>query len=120
MRNLPCRTLLALVIIFGAGAGLRADDDSPLAIEPKETVDENLFLMRALETTYERWPRNTTHQATLEEWLGRTRQQMSRLRAHIKAKKLDPQVGQLYDECLQLLDTYETFLANLGAIDRGA
>ncbi len=64
------------------------------------------------------WPRYSTDRTELQNWLAQTRVRISRLRAAIRAKALDADVGKLYDDCLALLDTYETYLANLGAIDR--
>ena len=49
-----------------------------------------------------------------------TRLRASRLRATIKTKELDTDLGKLYDDCLRLLDGYESYLGNLGAIDRTA
>jgi hypothetical protein len=112
--------VLLLMPLKPAQPAFAATNDSPLDIKSAANIDENLFLLRSLELTYERWPRNSLDRDYLQSWLAQTRLRTSRLRATIKDKRLDPNVGKLYDDCLQLLDTYEIYLANLGAIDRNA
>lgn len=91
-------------------------NDAPFDIKPEVNLDENLFLLRALETTYERWPHNAAEPENIQNWLARTKIQTIRLRSHIKASNLDSDVGTLYDDCLRFLGLYETYLTNLGLI----
>lgn len=94
--------------------------DGPFAVAPTSDVDENLFLVRALEATYQNWPGENDPRDALQQWLARTRVETLRLRAGIAARGLDPDVATLYDDGLRFLDAYEAYLSGLGAIDRNA
>ena len=92
--------------------------DTPIALTTSSQVDERLFLLLALEDTYQRWPNSQTDRQQLAAWIAWTRQRTTRVRAWIRANGIDADVGRLYDDCLSLLDTYEAFLANVGAIEK--
>ncbi len=94
--------------------------DGPYSTTPMGDVDENLFLVRALEATYQNWPAETEPRDSLQQWLARTRVQMLRLQATASARGLDADVLRLYDDGLRFLEAYEAYLSGLGAIDRNA
>lgn len=113
------RPLFMAAAVLAASEGVLAQNrDVPLEIKPAAYVDEQLFLVRALEVAYEGWPRGAVEREQVEPWLMYMRSHLSRLRAIVDDKDLDPRIGVLYDDCLALLTTHETYLANLGVIDR--
>jgi len=84
---------------------------------PESGVDENLFLLHALESTYRSWPNSkTAGPQEIADWLARTRPRIARLRTAIGGNELDPEVGLLYDDLLRFLDAYESSLASLEMI----
>ena len=91
-------------------------EETPYQISASPDVDETLFLMRAIEQIYATWPRADS--AALTDWLTYTRTRTLALRAGIVAGVLDRRLLGLYDDCLGLLDAYETYLVNLNAIRR--
>lgn len=96
--------LIALALLAGCGLA-----------DSKRSIDENLFLLRALEDTYTRWPTNSTADPSeIANWLTRTRTRIAAVRDSIRTHNLDPDVGRLYDDCLIFLDTYQSYLANRG------
>ena len=110
--------LLCVAMAFGQqNAAYAQKGDAPVEIKPAANT-RTLSCSAALEVTYQRWPRNTVDRYYLQAWLPQTRQQVSALRAAIRTKGLDADVAAAYDDCLKLLDQYEAYLANLGAIDR--
>jgi hypothetical protein len=84
---------------------------------PTDKVDENLFLLNALEDTYTGWPDNRTPSDRLPAWIEATRARLQQVRSAIGAKSLDPDLGKLYDDALQFLASYETYISELGVID---
>lgn len=107
--------LVVLVVCLCAGG---ARPQALQAIRPASGVDENLFLLRALAETYNRWPRAETDRQQLAAWIAWSRQRLVRVRAAIRVNGLDPDIGRLYDEGVQLLDRYQVFLEALGAIEK--
>jgi len=86
-----------------------------------DKVDENLFLLNALEDTYTGWPDSRTPAERLPGWIEATRTRLQNMRASIAANgganHLDPDLGTLYDDALQFLASYEAYLSKLGVID---
>lgn len=95
---------------------LAQPNDATFEIKPEVNVDENLFLLRVLETTYAQWPHNAAEPEKIQNWLTQTNAQLIRLRTTIKTSNLDSDIGNLYDDCLRFLSTYETYLTNLELI----
>jgi hypothetical protein len=112
MRIVRLRLLAPIVVLaLAAGCGFLKS--------PRSGIDENLFLLHALEETYRSWPNSdTSSQDEIAQWLTRTRARITQLRASLRTQNLDPDVGSLYDDCLSFLDAYEAYLTNVGMINR--
>jgi hypothetical protein len=96
-----------------------AADDQPFVLQAASTVDEELFLVSVLEDTYASWPK-PEHASESSEWIAQTREAVRFLRSTIDAHRLHGDVAQLYDGCLQLLQAYEQYSINVGAINAQA
>jgi hypothetical protein len=119
MRDARSPIRVALLLVLAVPLAVRGQGaNAPIDLTPLPGIDEELFLVRALETTYDRWPRDVTDRQVLRDWVVRGRELATRLRATIRARELDPGVARMYDDCLGLIDAYEAYLVNLGAIDR--
>jgi len=93
-------------------------DSSPT--ESRTRRAESLFLIHALGDTYDQWPTARQQSRQLAAWISGTTQRTSRLRAHMQVAKLDPDLVVLYEDCLKLVNAFEGYLSNLGAIEQQA
>jgi len=89
--------------------------DTAYDIRPLAGVDEELFFLNALEEIYGDWPSDNQQ---VGQWIANTRPLVSRLRALISKHRLDRDLAQVYDECLNLLDAVSRYLTNLGVIEQ--
>jgi hypothetical protein len=94
------------------------NNDAPFSIQASPSADENLFLIRLLQETYSSWPDSQAKADQLTDWISRTRERANAVRGLVRPRRLDPDVGDLYGDCLALVDAYETFLSNRGTIER--
>lgn len=95
-------------------------DLGPIEIKAADRVDETLFLIRALETMYNNWPGATDTGITAARWAVDQRILASRLCENARKKKLDSDVIDLLEECGKLFQTYDNYLVEIGAVERGA
>ncbi|HEY7425373.1 MAG TPA: hypothetical protein VH682_14170 [Gemmataceae bacterium] len=121
---IPMRALVLLALLFLAPwsnlATAKPDaEDRPFDVRSDANVDERLFLLRVLENTYDRWPGAGTSPEYLRRWLADTRQEMTRLRAHVRDARLDEDLASLFTDGINLIESYERFLTRLGVIERG-
>jgi len=95
------------------------DNTAPLAIGPSPGVDEDLFLVRLAADIYNNLPdsRKTAPQDLMDA-LERSKNEAIAVRGLIRARGLEPKVGMLYDDLIESLSAYQTFLANRGAIEK--
>jgi hypothetical protein len=92
--------------------------DAPLELVTSPSVDERLFLLRALETMYEQWPTGVDNPQQLQAALGELRYEANRHQQYIKDQKLDDQIAALYGDLVGLVDAYSGALATAGRIER--
>lgn len=81
---------------------------------------EEYFLVRVLETLYERWPLQT---ATSEEFAAdaeELRREAIRLRVRAESAGAHPAIARAYADFVTQMDRQTTFLVNLGAIRQAA
>ena len=90
----------------------------PLEIVTAPEVDERLFLVRALETLYERWPVGVDDPGQLGAALDALRHEAVRHERYIKERGIDDRIASLYGELVGLLDDYGACLAKVGRIER--
>lgn len=95
-----------------------AQPETPLVITTAASVDERLFLMRALESLYERWPVGVGDPRQLREALDALRHDAVRHRQYIKERDIDDRIAALFDDLVALLDIYTGCLADSGRIER--
>ncbi len=91
-------------------------DSSPT--ESRTRRAESLFLIHALGNTYDQLPTGRQQSGQRAAWIAGTTQRTSRLRAHMQVAKLDPDLVVLYEDCLKLLNAFEGYLLNVGAIEQ--
>jgi hypothetical protein len=106
--------LCGLVLLLAAGPA--AADDTPYDLTPAKGLDERLFLVRLIETTYAQMPTAAADPAVVRNWIKGNRLRLTRVRAHARAEDVSPKLVGLLDEALDLIDKYESFLRAVGAI----
>lgn len=90
-------------------------------ITPRANVDENLFLVRVLESLYEQWPSDVSHPDEFVAAAGELRKEAIRFRQHIQQNdKLDKELGARFTDFIAALDAYTDFLSNISVIEAEA
>lgn len=90
----------------------------PLEVVTVAEVDERLFLIRALDTLYERWPVGVDDPGQLGAALEALRHEAVRHGRYIKERGIDDRIASLYGDLIGLLDDYGECLAKAGRIER--
>src|SRR5258708_4918021 len=117
---------LVLLITSGLTGRLQADNAGPsnelvpLEIKPSSRVDENLFLLRLLDTIYAEWPKPTDTSPAAAGWAVDQKLQLERIIDHARKKKLDGDVVDLLSEVLRLFKQYHEYLVEIGAVEQSA
>lgn len=113
--------LWAALLLFAemscAWGQIPAGADQPFTLSAAPNVDEELFLVSVLEDTYLDWP-GPQQARESAQWIAQTRQDLRFLRSTIDAHRVSRDVAQLYDDALQLLQAYEQYAINIGAINQ--
>lgn len=91
---------------------------TPLQVTTAANVDERLFLLRALDALYERWPIGIEEPAGLQAALGAIRHEALRHRQYVADRGLDDRIAALYGDLVDLVDVYSEALAESGRIER--
>ena len=91
--------------------------DGPMDIQPSPDVDQDLFLVHGLRLIYTNWP-NSDDQKKIAKDLATMRGLATTLRNAGSGRGADRELLAAYDNCLSLMDAYETYLTNIGAINR--
>ena len=94
------------------------DADDPLPIPPRDDIDERLFLVRALETLYERWPTPNGNIADFEQEVDELRGDAHRHAEYIRQRELGPELSSCFDDVAALLDRYKQAAARIRRIGR--
>jgi len=74
--------------------------DQPFQIIAAPNVDENLFALRVLASTYASWPDKTKSAEEVSTWLTNTRSFVSGMRGQIRGKRLDADLDLAYQSCV--------------------
>jgi tetratricopeptide (TPR) repeat protein len=94
------------------------DADDPIPIEARADVDERLFLVRALETLYERWPVPEGNPAEFDRAIDELRRDAHRHSEYVRQRDLAPELAVRFDDLAGLLDRYQEAAARIGRITR--
>ena len=108
----------ALLALISVSAVKAENLDPPVDITPGPSVDESLFLINSLQNFYSNWPKEDVGRDQLAAWITDSRRLISGMRAAIRTNDLGGGIAIAYDDCLKMIDYFESYLANLGAIDR--
>ncbi len=113
---------IACVLIFALSAAQPAktqdsDPDQPFAIVTSPLVDENLFMLRLLADVYSSWPNIQENRSQLPKWFSDARHTISAVRGQIHARRLDPDLELVYDDCLSYMAATEDYLKAVEVID---
>ncbi|MBC2594641.1 hypothetical protein H5P28_10255 [Ruficoccus amylovorans] len=86
-------------------------------ITPQADVDENLFLVRVLESLYSQWPSYASDPDEFTAESAELRKEAVRFRQHIQRHdELDKALGARFTDFIAALDAYTDFLANISVI----
>jgi tetratricopeptide (TPR) repeat protein len=88
-----------------------------VSLDPTAAVDEQLFLLYILDSTYRQWPAMQSSTTDVTNWLASTRYYLTPVRDHAWTN-VRSEIGILYDECLQRVEDYEHFLVSHQFIEK--
>lgn len=94
-------------------------DDTPLDLMPDPRADEQLFLLRVLETLYERWP-SPADEATRKAAISQHRQLAFQHAEHARSRNLDPAIAEQYEQIAELLNVYDETIDEIARTSREA
>ncbi len=90
-------------------------------INPQANVDENLFLLRVLESLYGQWPSDVSDPDEFAAASGELRKEAVRFSQHIQRHdELDKDLEARFTDFIAALDAYTDFLANISVIESEA
>lgn len=90
-------------------------------IKPKADLDENLFLVRVLESLYEQWPSDVSQPDKFVAAAVELRKKAIRFKEYIRQdEKRDKELADRFDDFISALDSYTDFLANINIIEAKA
>jgi hypothetical protein len=92
----------------------------PIEIKAFENVDEDLFLLRVIENTYNNWPRSSDTSVVAASWAVDQRLFLNRITENARKKKLDADVISMLEACANLFRTFDDYLVEIGAVERAA
>ncbi|MGP0069720.1 MAG: hypothetical protein ACLQGP_39730 [Isosphaeraceae bacterium] len=97
---------------------MEKDADDPISITARDDVDEQLFLVRALETLYELWPVPTSDPAEFDQAIDELRGDAHRHAEYIRQRELGAELATRFDDLAALLERYQESAASIGRIVR--
>lgn len=111
--------LIAADLLFLHPAYCRAGE-IPDEITTSPEVDEQLFLIRALEWQYDAWPSLDLPPEEFALTVTDLRTRALRLRQHAKDQRFDASIIAMYGDFIESLDTYLHFLSRIEDIEAQA
>jgi hypothetical protein len=110
---------IRVIANYTDGHGTIENGISPPTVAVLAT-DENLFLIRLLETIYTQRPElnSNSNIGSIHKWIKDTRDILSSIQGHIAGKpnEIDQRINSLYENCIKFLTAYEAFILEISSI----